>query len=243
MKEKLLGVNVDHIATIRQARGGNTPSPILAAKIAIQAGADQITMHLREDRRHIQDEDIFALKKENINLNLEMAATNEMVNIALKVMPKIVCIVPEKRQELTTEGGLDVIGNFLNLKKVLFPIFKKIKISLFIDPNLKQIEKAKELGVDAIEIHTGDYANATNNKEKKSEFAKIKEAAVFAKSQGLIVNAGHGLDYENITAIAQIKEISEFNIGHAIVSKSVFVGFFNAVKEIIELINPKLKDN
>ena len=228
-----LGVNIDHVATIRNARGGIHPDPVLAAKLAKKAGADGITAHLREDRRHISDADIFRLKKEvKLPLNLEMAATEEMLQIALKAVPNAVCLVPEKRAELTTEGGLNVI----QFEKVLEPIIiklkkKKIRISLFIDPNLKQISAAKKIGADIVELHTGSYCQAVG-KEKEQEFKKIKEAAKYAEEIGLECHAGHGLNFATAKKIAKIPQIVELNIGHFLIGEAIFNGLDAVIKKM-----------
>lgn len=229
----LLGVNIDHVATLRQARGGHVPSPKEAAVEAQKGGADGMTIHLREDRRHIQDFDLPLIKKVcRVPLNLEMALHPEIVEIALKLRPEKVCIVPERRREVTTEGGLDAISNRKILEKVI-PRFraKKIEVSLFLNPSLEQIQLAADLGADAIEIHTGKYAD-TGGKAHQRELLRIKEAAKHTHSWGLKVNAGHGLNYENVGAIAGIPEVSELNIGHSIVSRAVFVGLREAVREM-----------
>ncbi len=235
--KKSLGVNIDHVATLRQARGGVVPSPRRAALEAQKGGADGITIHLREDRRHIQDRDLKEIKKAiRIPLNLEMALHPEIIRIALREHPEKICLVPEKRQELTTEGGLDAYGQRALLKKIM-PKFhkKKIEVSLFIDPVSKQVCAAKEVGADVVEIHTGTYANA-KGKLKKRELERIRRAAHEAHGLGLKVNAGHGLDYENTQAVAKISEIEEFNIGHSIISFSVFVGLRTAVGMMKELV-------
>ncbi|GAB4391451.1 MAG: pyridoxine 5'-phosphate synthase [Gammaproteobacteria bacterium] len=239
IKRTKLGVNIDHIATLRQARGTSYPDPIFAAKLAEQAGADNITCHLREDRRHIQDRDIELISNMlEARFNFEMAATEQMINIALHVKPNCCCIVPEKREELTTEGGLDVIKHQVNLQAVCNTLIHAgIEVSFFVDPDLEQIEAAIECGVPAIEIHTGDYAQANTLQEQERELKRIKEAAVYAKGKGLIVNAGHGLHYHNVEAIAAIPELNELNIGHAIIARAVFVGLEHAVKEMKQLIH------
>ncbi len=232
-----LGVNIDHVATLRQARGGEVPSPRVAALEAQKGGADGITVHLREDRRHIQDKDIFEVKKAvHLPLNLEMALVPEIIEMALTLRPKKVCIVPEKRQELTTEGGLDALAKQSYLKRII-PKFhrKKIEVSLFIEPSLKQIEAAFHVKADAIEIHTGTYVNAKGRK-RRLELARVRKAADEAVRFGLKVHAGHGLDYQNAKAIARIPEIQELNIGHSIVSRAIFVGMKQAVSEMKELI-------
>ena len=230
-----LNVNVDHVATLRNARGGKVPDPVKAALIVEKSGANGITVHLREDRRHIKDDDVMRLRKlVKTKLNLEMAATKEIINIAKKIKPDWSTIVPEKRKELTTEGGLDVRSQKNYLKDVISELHeKKILISLFVDPDLGQIETAKEINADFIEIHTGKYADENNDKE----FLKIVKGALFAKKVGLIaVCAGHGLNYENVKKIAQIKEIEELSIGHSIISRAIFVGLGRAVKEMLNVI-------
>lgn len=237
MTKPLLGVNIDHIATLRQARGVDYPDPVQGALIAEQAGADGITLHLREDRRHIQDADVYRLAKLlTTRMNLEMAVTDEMLAIALDVKPAWVCLVPEKRQELTTEGGLDVIGNHEKIANVINSLQQNgTKVSLFIDPNLAQIDKSIELGANAIEIHTGAYAEfwLENNQQKiHDELNRIKQSVSYAKAKNpqLLVNAGHGLTRENVAPIAKIDGIYELNIGHSIIADSVFMGLDNAVK-------------
>lgn len=237
MTKPLLGVNIDHIATLRQARGVDYPDPVQGALIAEQAGADGITLHLREDRRHIQDADVYRLAKLlTTRMNLEMAVTDEMLAIALDVKPAWVCLVPEKRQELTTEGGLDVIGNHEKIANVINSLQQNgTKVSLFIDPNLAQIDKSIELGANAIEIHTGAYAEfwLENNQQKiHDELNRIKQSVSYAKAKNpqLLVNAGHGLTRENVAPIAKIDGIHELNIGHSIIADSVFMGLDNAVK-------------
>ena len=235
----LLGVNVDHIATLRQARGTRYPDPVYGALQAEEAGADGITLHLREDRRHIQDRDVYVLKDMlNTRMNLEMAVTEEMIAIAEDVKPAAVCLVPEKREELTTEGGLDVIGNEANIQSACERLAAVgSEVSLFIDPNEKQIEAAKRCGAPVIEIHTGHYAEVIDPEEQKQELIRITKATEFALGLGLIVNAGHGLHYHNTEAIAAIKGINELNIGHAIMAHSMFVGLKTAVKEMRDLID------
>ncbi|MBC8018930.1 MAG: pyridoxine 5'-phosphate synthase [Verrucomicrobia bacterium] len=233
-----LGLNVDHIATVRQARGGIEPDPVTAAALGEMAGAEGITIHLREDRRHIQDRDLEILRRTvKTKLNLEMAATQEMVRIALKTKPEQVTLVPEKRQELTTEGGLDVI---LQLKSITDAV-KRLRdggicVSLFVDPNQEQIKSANKTGADSIEIHTGAYAEATTWKEQERELEAIDTAIKLARKVGLGVNAGHGLNYVNIKALAAIGGIEEYNIGHAIIARAMLVGLDRAVKDMVELI-------
>jgi len=240
-----LGVNVDHVATLRQLRKGKTPDPIEAAILCELAGCDSIVCHLREDRRHIQERDLFLLKEViKTKLNLEMALSEDIIQIALKVKPHQITIVPEKREELTTEGGLDVKTNIKRIKEVI-KLFKKenIKVSLFIEPDFEQIEYSKEAEVDFIEIHTGKYAECVLEEDLYKELNKIKKSTEYAISIGLKVNAGHGLDYKNVIPICQIKGIEELNIGYSIVGRSVFVGIYQAVKEMIELIRNSEKEN
>ena len=233
-----LGVNIDHIATLRQARGTRYPSLIDAAKICESSGADSITLHLREDRRHIQDQDVEELKSSlTTKMNLEMAATDEMLEIATKILPEDCCLVPEKRQELTTEGGLDVLSQLGRIKEVCSELStNNIKASLFIDPDNYQIEAAVECGAPIIEIHTGHYADASSAAEMQKELQKISEACAYAHSLGLQVNAGHGLTLENTKAIAEINSVEELNIGHSIISRALFVGLGAATSEMKQLI-------
>ncbi len=237
MFQKKLGVNIDHVATLRQARGGDEPSVLEAALEAEQGGADSITVHLREDRRHIQDADVFELlEKIYIPLNLEMSVSSEILKVALKVKPPKACLVPEKRKELTTEGGLDLFSKRSPLIRTIDALLaKKIEVSLFIDPVEKQVREAARLGAYAIEIHTGSYANAAG-KEKEREFFRVREAARLGRKLGLQVHAGHGLNYENIFPLLAVREILEFNIGHSIVSRAVFVGLSRAVQEMKKII-------
>lgn len=233
----LLGVNIDHIATLRQARGGVEPDVLEAARLAIANGADGITVHLREDRRHIQDRDVIELRKIVPRLNLEMAAAPDIIKRALEVKPNMCTLVPEKRKELTTEGGLDVIGNFNKIKNTIEKLQSKgIEASIFIDPDLKQIKKALETKAEYIEIHTGRYADAENRSQKEKELKKLIKSAKYAQKLGLIVNAGHGLNYENTAPVAWIKGINELNIGHSIISRAVFIGLGQAVSEMKEII-------
>lgn len=229
-----LGVNVDHVATIRQARGVSYPQVVQAALVAEQAGADGITIHLREDRRHIQDRDVELIREcINSRLNLEMAVTDEMIQIAKKTQPEYVCLVPEKRQEVTTEGGLDVCGNFDKVKGACDQLAEQgIKVSLFIDAEKRQIEAAQNAGAPFIEIHTGHYADAPHSKAQQEQLQFICEGVRFAKDCGLMVNAGHGLHYHNVADIAAIPDIYELNIGHAIVAQSVFSGLAKAVGDM-----------
>lgn len=237
-KHVLLGVNIDHVATLRQTRDIDYPSPIEAAMLAEQSGADGITVHLREDRRHIQDADVIKLATIiNTRLNLEMAATPEMVKIAQNIQPAHVCLVPEKREELTTEGGLDVITNITTIQQVVHKLQESgIRVSLFIDPDVKQIEMAKEVGAQDIELHTGAFAAAATTACAQQELQTIISSVKLGKSLGLRVNAGHGLNYNNVQAIAAIAGLYELNIGHAIISQAVMIGLPAAVKSMKELI-------
>ncbi len=232
-----LGVNIDHIATLRQARGTNYPCPIEGALLCEQSGADSITLHLREDRRHIQDSDVEILRdKLTTKMNLEMATTDEMIAIATKIKPEDCCLVPEKREELTTEGGLEVASQIPRMTQVCAQLAEaSIIVSLFIDAQKDQIDAAKECGAPVIELHTGHYANATGD-EQKQEFERIKAMATYAHSIGLQVNAGHGLTLENTTAIAELPEIVELNIGHSIIARAIFVGLEQATREMKDLI-------
>jgi len=234
----LLGVNIDHIATLRNARGTTYPEPVTAAAIAEQAGADGITIHLREDRRHIVDRDVFLLKETlETRMNLEMAVTDEMLSIAEKVKPTYVCLVPEKREELTTEGGLDVVANEADISNACERLANVgIQVSLFIDADTSQIDAAKRCGAPLIELHTGGYADAQSEKEQATELNRIQQAASYAHNMGIQVNAGHGLHYHNVQPIAKIPEIIELNIGHAIIGRAVFGGLQQAVTEMKRLI-------
>ncbi|MGI5308614.1 pyridoxine 5'-phosphate synthase [Rheinheimera sp. WS51] len=233
-----LGVNIDHIATLRQARGTYYPEPVHAALLAEQSGADGITVHLREDRRHIVDRDVFVLSQTiATRLNFEMAITDEMLQIATDVNPHFACFVPEKRQELTTEGGLDVLSQASKVKDAVAQLAERnILVSLFIDADKNQIDAAAKAGAPFIEIHTGKYAEATDPKLQQAELKRIQEAAAYAASLGITVNAGHGLHYHNVQPIAAIPEIYELNIGHAIVARAVFSGLANAVSEMKRLM-------
>ncbi len=227
-----LGVNIDHVATVRKARGENYPDPNKAALMAKKSGASSITIHLREDRRHITDKDLFEIVKlKNIRVNLEMAPTYKMLKIALKSKPNFVCIVPEKREELTTEGGLKLDKDNFRIKKIIYSLKKKgIRTSLFIEPRIRDIGKAKKLGADCIELHTGKFCNLYNlNKKFFYEFIKIKKAAKYANVIGLEVHAGHGLTYQTAKMIKKIKNIKELNIGHFIISEAIFVGLKQAI--------------
>lgn len=233
-----LGLNVDHIATVRQARGGAEPDPVTAAAIGELAGAEGITIHLREDRRHIQDRDLELLRQTiKTRLNLEMAATAEMVAIAGRTRPEQCTLVPEKRQELTTEGGLDVIANFQSVQSAVHSLQQAgIIVSLFVDPNPEQIRAAKKTGAEAIEIHTGAYAEARNQTSRDRELAAIREAVGLGNELGMTVHAGHGLNYVNIAPLAAMTGIDEFNIGHSIIARAVLVGLDRAVREMVALI-------
>ena len=233
-----LGVNIDHVATVRQARGGVEPDPVAAAAIAEFAGADGITVHLREDRRHIQDRDLTILRKTiKTRLNLEMAATDEMVTIAQQIKPDMCTIVPEKRLELTTEGGLDVRCNLEQIKSAVERLRSSgIPVSLFIDADSDQIKAADKVGADFIEIHTGLFAAATDWKSEEKELIRIENGVKLALKLGLGVNAGHGLNYSNIKRIATIRGIEEYNIGHSIISRAVMTGLERAVRDMVELV-------
>jgi len=235
---KKLGINIDHIATLRQARRGMEPSVLEAALAAEQGGADSITVHLREDRRHIQDADVFELmEKIYVPLNLEMSVSPEILKIALKVRPEKACLVPEKRKELTTEGGLDLFSKKNSLMRTIDALrTKKVEVSLFIDPVEDQVREAARLGAYAIEIHTGSYANVAGKKRERELF-RVREAARLGQELGLRVHAGHGLNYENIFPLLAVSEIIEFNIGHSIVSRAVFVGLAKAVQEMKKIIS------
>jgi len=233
-----LGVNVDHVATLRQARRAVYPDPVTAAALAEAAGAGQITIHLREDRRHIQDRDLKLLRETcQTVLNLEMAATQEMVKIAYEVKPDLVTLVPERREELTTEGGLDVTGQRDALAQVIRHLKDgEIEVSLFIDPDLDPVRAAHRLDADRVELHTGRYCEARNGRERSRELTRVVDAARAASKLGLGVAAGHGLNYENVEAIARIEEIDELNIGHAIVARAVLVGMDRAVRDMLDLM-------
>jgi pyridoxine 5-phosphate synthase len=232
-----LGVNIDHIATIRQARGTNYPSPVAGALLCEKSGADSITLHLREDRRHIQDEDVVVLREKlTTKMNLEMASTDEMIAIAGRIKPQDCCLVPEKREELTTEGGLDVVSQISRMTDVCAQLkASDVVVSLFIDAQKDQIDAAKQCGAPVIELHTGHYADTTGA-EQQAEFERIKNMATYAHSIGLQVNAGHGLTLENTRVIAQLPEIVELNIGHSIIARAVFVGLESATNEMKNLM-------
>jgi pyridoxine 5-phosphate synthase len=233
-----LSVNIDHIATIRQARKGAEPDPVIAAVLAELAGAEGIIAHLREDRRHVQDRDLRLLREiVHTKLNLEMAATEEMQGVALRVKPDITTLVPEKREELTTEGGLEVASRAAKLREFIAPLQQAgIVVSLFIDPDGQQIAASRKAGADWVEIHTGAYANARIEKDREREFVRIAEGARLASSLGLRVGAGHGLNYINVRRIARIPEVEELNIGHSIISRAALVGMDRAVREMREVI-------
>ncbi|WP_162063432.1 pyridoxine 5'-phosphate synthase [Vibrio taketomensis] len=238
MSSIYLGVNIDHIATLRNARGTKYPDPVHAAEIAERAGADGITIHLREDRRHIKDRDVRILAETlQTRMNLEMAVTDEMVDIALATKPEYVCLVPEKREELTTEGGLDVVGQLEKVKAATEKLTAAgIKVSLFIDADRAQIDASKACGAPFIELHTGHYADAETEAEQQAELKRIAAGASYAAGLGIMVNAGHGLTYHNVSAIAAIPEIYELNIGHSIIGRAVFDGLEKAVREMKALM-------
>ncbi|MEN8801894.1 MAG: pyridoxine 5'-phosphate synthase [Thiogranum sp.] len=238
MNPILLGVNIDHVATLRQVRGTRYPDPVQAASEAEQAGADSITLHLREDRRHIQDRDVVMLRDVlQTRMNLEMAVTEEMLDIACRVRPVDCCLVPERREELTTEGGLDVAGQMERLRDACQRLSEAgVRVSLFIDADRRQVEASKEVGAACIEIHTGPFADAGNPSEQKSEFRKIQQAICLGDDIGLQVNAGHGLHYHNVQAIAAVPQLRELNIGHAIVARALMSGLGDAVREMKRLM-------
>ncbi|MFA5004655.1 MAG: pyridoxine 5'-phosphate synthase [Candidatus Omnitrophota bacterium] len=233
-----LGVNIDHVATLRQARRGSCPDPVGAALVCQKSGADSIVAHLREDRRHIQDADLLSLKKNlKINLNMEMSLAADIVDFALKLKPFQVTLVPEKRAELTTEGGLDVVKNFSKIVDALARFKAKgIRASLFIDPDIRQIKSAVKAGARIIEIHTGRYADARTKSETDKTFKQVKQAVGFARENGLLVNAGHGLDYRNVRRIAKLAGINELNIGYAIICQALSVGLGRAVQQMKGLV-------
>lgn len=234
----VLCVNIDHVATLRQARGGEEPAIVTAARVAEKAGAKGITIHLREDRRHIQDKDVYELRRVvKTKLNLEMAATSEIIAIALTVGPDQVTLVPEKRKELTTEGGLDVVKQKKYLKEVVASFHEKgIPVSLFIDPDEKQVNASADIKADTVELHTGLYVHAEPKKLQIKELNKLTSAGTLALKRGLTLNAGHGLNYKNVKSVAKIQDMNELNIGHSIIARAVFVGLEKAVKEMIGLI-------
>lgn len=238
MNDLLLGVNIDHIATLRQARGTCYPDPVQAAMDAEAAGADGITLHLREDRRHIQPRDVRVIKSVlQTRMNFEMAVTNAMLDFAEEIQPEHVCLVPEKREEITTEGGLDVVSHYASVEAAAKRLHAAgSEVSLFIDPDLHQIDAAAEMGVPVVELHTGCYADAIDPKAQHRELERIRLAAYHAAHRGLIVNAGHGLHYHNVKPIARIKVLNELNIGHAIIARALFCGLSEAVKEMRQLM-------
>jgi len=234
-----LGVNIDHVATLRNARGGQDPHLLQMALAVEEAGADGITIHLREDRRHIRDEDVWLLRSHlRTPMNLEMAATDEMVRIALKAMPKACCIVPEHRREVTTEGGLNVVGQLSELGMQVAKLSDAgIEVSLFIDADRDQIQAAHDIGAPVIELHTGEYANASTPQTVDHELERLEEASAFAQSLGLVVNAGHGLTKFNVATIAAIEGMNELNIGHSLIARSLMVGLPTAVREFREIMD------
>ena len=239
MGKTRLGINIDHVATVRNARGENYPSPLKAALLCQKYGADSITIHLREDRRHIIDQDLIEIRKKlKIPLNLEMAPTKQMLKIALKYKPAFVCIVPEKRKEITTEGGLNLKKNSNFLKKIIYELkSKRIRTSLFIEPNLKSVLNAKNLGAECIEIHTGKICNLINKRKKYSkEFKKILSSVNFANDLSIDVHAGHGITFESAKILSKIKGIKEFNIGHFLIGESIFVGIKYCIKKFKKII-------
>ena len=235
---KRLGVNIDHVATVRNARGGFHPSPIIAAKNAIKYGADSITIHLREDRRHINDNDFKILSRSKIPINLEIACNIKMINKVIKYKPNFVCLVPEKRKELTTEGGLNLVKNYKKIKTIIKILNQnKIRTSLFINPNIKDINYSKKLNSKCIELHTGKISEMIKNKKNYlNEFNKIKKCSNYAKSLGLEVHAGHGMDYRTTRILNRIKQIEEFNIGHFIIGESIMFGLKIVIKKIKKII-------
>lgn len=238
-----LGVNIDHVATVRNARGGDNPDPVRAALLAQKAGADGITAHLREDRRHIVDGDIERLMANiNIPLNFEMAATDEMVDMAVRLKPASACIVPEKREELTTEGGLDVVGGYDNLKPYIARLKQAgVSVSLFIDPDNKQIQASKDIGADKIELHTGSYVEA-EGEARALELERLRQGARYSGEIDLEVHAGHGLNYDTVSEVAEIAEFTEFNIGHFLIGEAIFVGLEEAIAKMRSLMDaPRAK--
>lgn len=238
MHKLRLGVNIDHVATVRNARGSEYPDPLRAAILAEKSGADGITAHLREDRRHISDADIRRLRDAiGLPLNLEMAATDEMLQIALKTRPNACCIVPEKRRELTTEGGLDVVNGKDHLRSIVASLKDiGVRVSLFVDPDKKQLDAAKALDADIVELHTGTYAEAVEH-HRKNELRLLQECAVYAHEIGLECHAGHGLTYDNVKPVAAIHEVVELNIGHFLIAEAIFVGMEQAVRKMRQLMN------
>jgi len=235
-----LGVNIDHVATLRNVRGEEYPAPLKAASIVKKSGGDSVTLHLREDRRHIRDSDLkYIIKKINIPVNLEISATNEMLKLSLKNKPNFVCIVPEKRAELTTEGGLNIKKKYNFLKKMILKLkSNNIRVTLFVDPNISDIKLAKKCGADGIEIHTGKFCNVFNIKKRREiEYLKIKKVAKFAHNIGLHVHAGHGLTYKSASLISKVKFITELNIGHFIIAESLFISLKETIKKFKKIIN------
>ena len=240
MMKKRLGVNIDHVATIRNTRGQSYPDPLRAALIVQKSGADSVTIHLREDRRHIRDYDLKNIKRRlKIPLNLEMAPTNEMLKIAIRNKPSFVCIVPEKRREITTEGGLNIKKNIKFLKKIVMDLKKKkIRVSLFIEPKISDVKLSHYIGAHCVELHTGSFCNLLNKGKKvNKDFIKLREASICAKKIGLEVHAGHGLTYKSAHKISKIKNISEFNIGHFLIAESLFIGLNKTIKKFKKVIN------
>jgi pyridoxine 5-phosphate synthase len=231
-------INIDHIATLRNARGGFNPDPLAAGRICLRAGADGIVCHLREDRRHIRDDDVKRLRKHlRSKLDLEMAATEEIVSIALKTKPDLVTLVPERRKELTTEGGLDVVRKRRTLKRIIMRFHEAgIPVSLFVDPDEAQVEASEHVGADIIEIHTGEYADASTPRKRKKELKRIRHAAEEGAARGLRIHAGHGLDYKNTRAIVALPQMREVSIGYAIIARAIDVGLYTAVKDMASLI-------
>ena len=238
-----LGINIDHVATLRNARGQTHPDPLKAAMILKECKVDSITMHLREDRRHIKDNDIFLIKdKVDLPINLEIAPTEEMTKIAINLNPRSVCFVPEKRMEVTTEGGLNIKSNMMKIEKLLNLLSNsKIKIACFVEPDFSQIDSLKSLGVKILEFHTGSYADAKTTKMMENKLHLIKEAAKYATELGFDCHAGHGLNYNNVSKIASIKEIKELNIGHFIIGDSIFMGLKNSILKMKKIINKARK--
>jgi pyridoxine 5-phosphate synthase len=238
MSKLRLGINIDHVATVRNARGGDNPDPVRAARLAQQAGADGITAHLREDRRHISDDDIARLSEAlTVPLNLEMAATDEMLGIALRHRPHAACIVPEKREERTTEGGIDCITGFNRLKPIVGRLTEAgIRVSMFIEPDRKQLDAARELGAPVVELHTGAYAHAGGDARRKL-LEKLRHAAAFGADMGLEIHAGHGLTYDNVGSVAAIPQVMELNIGHFLIGEAIFVGLADSIARMREAMN------
>ena len=240
MIKKRLGVNIDHVATLRNVRGEIYPDPLKAALISQNSGADSVTIHLREDRRHIRDYDLKNIKKKlKIPLNLEIAPTNKMAKIAIKYKPNFVCLVPEKRKEITTEGGLNVNKHKKNIKKIISKLKKKnIRVSLFIEPKLQDIKISKVLGATCVELHTGNFCNMFNKKKRlKKCYLRLKNSANYAKKIGLDVHAGHGLTHKSAMVVSKINQIAEFNIGHSIIAESIFIGLKNTIRKFKKIIN------